>query len=80
MLGRQRDEAWKAYSRRMAKGDVSELDIARGTNYFVTFDVNGQENEFSTPEDYYAKCSEGEEGLLVYRGEEFMHFIPDIRE
>lgn len=80
LMGRQRDEAWKAYSRRMARGDVSELDIAAGTNYFVTFDVNGQENEFSVPEDYYVKCSEGAEGLLVYQGEEFMRFVPDVHQ
>lgn len=79
LLGRQRDEAWKAYSRRMAKGDVPEIDLAAGSNFFVTFDVNGQEKEFSVPEDYYIKSSEGTEGQLVYRGEEFMHFIPDER-
>jgi|GEM_PF-2455715 len=78
MLGNQRSDAWKAYSHEMAKGDVPELDLAAGTNYFVTFDVNGQEIEFSTPEDYYVKCDEGVGGLLVYRGEEFMHFIPDV--
>lgn len=78
--GQQRDEAWKAYSRRMAKGDMLEVDLARGTNYFVTFDINGQENEFSVPEDYYMKCNEGAGGLLVYRGEKFMHFIPDVSD
>lgn len=78
LLGRQRDEAWRAYSREMAKGDVPEVDLATGTNYFVTFDIKGQEKEFSTPEDYFIKCNEGIEGLLVYRGEEFTHFIPDV--
>ena len=80
MLGGQADEAWKAYSRRMAKDKVPELNLAAGTNYFVTFDVNGQENEFSMPEDYYIKCNEGAQGLLVYRGEAFMHFIPDVAD
>lgn len=78
MMGNQRDEAWKAYSHEMRRGNVPEIDLAAGSNYFVTFAVNGQETEFSVPEEYYIKCSEGAVGLLVYRGEEFMHFIPDV--
>lgn len=78
LLGRQREQAWRAYSRHMARGDVTELDLARGTNYFVTFGIKEQEKEFSMPEDYFVKCDDGVEGLLVYRGEEFMHFIPDV--
>jgi len=80
LMGNQRDDAWKAYSRRMAKDQVSELDLVRGTNYFVTFGVNGQEMEFTVPEEGYIGCSEGSEGLLVYRGEEFMRFVVGVVE
>lgn len=78
MLGNQRSDAWKAYSREMAKGDIPEIDLAAATNYFVTFDISGQEMEFSVPENYYVKCDEGTEGLLVFQGEQFKHFIPDV--
>ena len=80
MMGRDSRTAWKAYSRRMEKGDVRELNIASGADYFVTFDVNGQECEFLVSEDYYIKCSEETQGLLVYRGEEFMYFVPGVAQ
>lgn len=78
MMGRQRNDARKAYSRQMARGQVPEIELAGGTNYLVTFDAGGQETEFSVSEEYYVKCTEQTEGLLVYRGEQFMQFIPDV--
>ena len=78
MMGRQREDALKVYSHEMRRGNVPEVDIASDTNFFVTFDVNGQETEFSVSADYYIKCNEGASGLLVYQGERFMHFIPDV--
>jgi len=78
LQGRQHREAWRAYSRKMAGGEVSEVELASGTNYFVTFLADGNEVEFCTPEDDYIRCNEGAQGLLVYRGEEFVHFIPGV--
>ena len=79
MLGRNKADAWKAYSHEMAKGDVPELEIASGKDYYVTFAFQGREEEFTVPEDEYLQCTEGLEGLLVYRGEEFVRFVPQVK-
>ncbi|MCE5321796.1 DUF2500 domain-containing protein [bacterium] len=78
MMGGDHKAASKAYSREMARGNIPELTLMDGTNYFVTFDVNGHEVEFSVTEADYIKCSEGAKGLLVFQGEEFKHFIPNV--
>lgn len=79
MMGSKPRDVWKAYSRRMARGNVTEVTIAEGTNLFVTFSIDGKEIEFSVSEQDYIKASEGTQGLLVYQGEQFKHFIPDLR-
>lgn len=76
MVGRNHTDAWKGYSHAMARGDVPELDLAFGTNYFVTFDVEGRQQEFCVPEVDYIKCAEGAEGLLIFRREQFKRFMP----
>ena len=76
LMGSNPKEAWKVYSRSMAKDNVPELTLTEGTNYFVTFEYNNKETEFSVPGQDYIKSTEGTKGLLVYRGEEFKYFIP----
>ncbi|MEN6520607.1 MAG: DUF2500 family protein [Armatimonadota bacterium] len=53
--------------------------VITGSNYVVVFDVNGCKYEFAVSEADYIKCDEGTEGLLVFRGEEFKYFIPNVR-
>lgn len=78
LLGSNPQQAWEAYSRSAARSEAEDLNVAEGRNYFVTFLVNGHEIEFAVPEDSYGACAENAEGLLVYQGEAFRHFIPRI--
>lgn len=47
--------------------------------YSVVFQIAGREVEFYVPEQAYIQCEDGTEGLLVFRGEQFKHFMPDIK-
>lgn len=77
LRGRNPGKAAKAYLNSAAK-DLPEIEVAGGNDYFVTFAFSGREEEFLVPEDAYVRCEEGSEGLLVFRGEQFRHFIPDV--
>jgi hypothetical protein len=44
--------------------------------YFITFAFDGGQREFAVKEDLYASVHEGDEGLLVYKGDLLKHFIP----
>ncbi|MEN6372378.1 MAG: hypothetical protein ABFD64_10235 [Armatimonadota bacterium] len=79
MMGRDPQTAAKAYSKLVTQDDVPELELAAGSNYLVTFGFNDRECEFAVSEADYIKCDEGTEGLLVFRGEEFKYFIPNVR-
>lgn len=79
MMGRDPHRAAKAYLRSAAVGDAPEIEIAGGTDYFVTFTLGGHEEEFLVTEQAYIRCEDGTEGLLVFRGEQFKHFMPDIK-
>jgi len=76
-MGRNPRRAAKAYLRSAASGDAPEIDIASWNDYLVTFACDGNDIELLVPEETYIKCEEGVEGLLVFRGEHFKHFIPD---
>jgi len=45
-------------------------------DYFITFEFDGGRQEFAVKEDLYASVHEGDEGLLVYKGDALKHFIP----
>lgn len=65
----------KVVLKRNKGGDI----VITGSNYVVAFDVNGCKYEFAVSEADYIKCDEGTEGLLVFKGEEFKYFIPNVR-
>jgi hypothetical protein len=44
--------------------------------FWVSFLVRGQELEFGLPEKAYISLSEGEAGLLTYKGDKFLDFLP----
>jgi hypothetical protein len=79
LMGRDPQEAWKTHSRSTATREAPDLDIDAGKNYFVTFVVKEREVEFAVPDESYVACSEDAGGLLVYKGEQFQHFIPRVR-
>lgn len=51
-------------------GEETEYD------YFITFAFDGRQQEFAVKEELYASVHEGDEGLLVYKGNMLKHFIP----
>lgn len=75
MLGRHRHAAAQAFTKLAATQNVSEFTLADGVDCYITFRFDGREMEFSVPTDTYVTCDEGAEGLLVYKGEKFKHFI-----
>jgi hypothetical protein len=75
MLGRHRHAAAKAFTKLAGVQDTPEFTLADGVDCYVTFRFDGREMEFSVPTDTYIACDEGIEGLLVYKGEKFKHFI-----
>ncbi len=50
--------------------------VYRYWDYFITFAFDGGQQEFAVKEDLYASVHEGDEGLLVYKGNLLKHFIP----
>lgn len=78
MMGRNPHEAWKAQSKLFVEQEPPLLTLADGTNYFVTYAFDGKEAEFCVPESYYIKSNENTDGLLVFQGEQFKYFIPNI--
>lgn len=78
IYGRDARAAWHAWSYRLGRENVAEAPIVEGKDYYVTFDFEGREMEFSVSEDDYVQADENVEGLLVYRGEQFRHFIPGV--
>lgn len=77
-LGRDPESAAKAYLKSAASSDAPEIEIMGGVDYYVTFDVNGRETELRVSETAYIQAQEGDEGLLVFRGERFMQFTPRV--
>ena len=77
-MGRDPRRAARAYLRSAASTDAPEIDLGSWTDYLVTFAFAGREEEFLVPEDTYIRCEEGTEGLLVFQGEQFKHFVPDV--
>ncbi len=54
----------------------SDPVIYRSADCFVTFIFEGGQQEFAVPESLYANLHEGDEGLLVYKGNLLKDFIP----
>lgn len=54
----------------------SGITIYHSWDYIITFVVNEKVVELYVPEEVYANVSEGDQGLLVYKGNHFKHFIP----
>ncbi|MEI6916120.1 MAG: hypothetical protein WCL39_13375 [Armatimonadota bacterium] len=63
-----------AYQR---KGDPG-VTLSEWTNDFVTFQVGDQELELNVPEDIYIGAEAGNEGLLVFQGDQFKYFIKGV--
>ena len=46
-------------------------------SFWVSFDLGqGKEEEFRVPESVYTQLEEGTEGILTYRGERLLRFLP----
>ena len=59
--------------------DTYSSDVAVGRcSYYVTFGSSKGEIEFQVSEALYIELEQGDEGLLVYKGEKFMHFIRGV--
>lgn len=75
------DALWLVSSRlspvRQVRARVRRSHVVGLDTYSVVFTIQGREREFYVPEQAYIRCEDGTEGLLVFRGEQFKHFIPD---
>jgi hypothetical protein len=71
-------EAWD-YSPDSHEPRSAEITLVQSAECFITFDVGGRELEFRVPTQLYIDTHEGDEGLLVYRGELFRKFIPGAK-
>lgn len=78
MMGRDPKGAWEAYSRMTRTSDMPEIELASGTECFVTFAIGREQLELNVPMNLYIQLQEGDEGLLVFQGEIFRHFIPGV--
>lgn len=65
-------------SRNSSGGIYDDATVAEGVDCYVTFRFDGRELELSVPQKVYITLDEGTEGLLVYRGEQFKHFIAGV--
>lgn len=51
--------------------------LYQSVNFWVVFDLGtGKEEEFRVPELVYTSLEEGLEGVLTYRGEQLLSFVP----
>jgi len=57
---------------------LSETSVTQGTTCYVTFAFGGKEMELAVPISSYRAVEEDMDGLLVFRGEQFKHFIPGV--
>lgn len=57
----------------------SGITVYHSWDYFITFVTDDKVIEMCVPEEVYANVSEGEQGLLVYKGNHFKHFIPGVK-
>ena len=80
LMGRNPKEAAKAYTLASKSPNVPELTLAEGLDCYITFDVNGRELELSVPQSVYVAAEEGTEGMLVFQGEKFKHFVQRISD
>lgn len=78
MMGRDAESAAQAYNKLAGMEDVPELTLADGTDCYVTFGLDGKQLEFLVPMDTYIALEENTEGLLVFKGEKFLHFIAGV--
>lgn len=78
-LGRDPKRAAKAWNKLARIQYVPELTLAEGTDFYITFAFGEREQEFAVPESVYAAANEGDEGLLVFRGEQFERFIRGLK-
>lgn len=53
----------------------NSIPLYHSWDYNITFVVNDRVVELYVPEEVYSDVSEGEQGLLVYKGNHFKHFI-----
>lgn len=74
---------WGPGRPRVSNKDIARLSgearIATIMNGLITFGVQGEEVELVVPESVYTSIEDGETGMLVYQGEIFKHFMPDIK-
>lgn len=67
---------WFALALRRILTRETTFTVYRSWDYFITFQLlDGRRLEFSVPEATYASVSEGDEGLLVYKGTIFRQFV-----
>lgn len=57
-----------------------QITVYHSWDYFITFEFDNKQQEYSVPESLYSSVSEGDEGLLVYKGNLLTHFIPHAQE
>lgn len=79
MMGRDRLGAAKSFLRRSATSTEPELQIAQSVQYLMSFSFNSHEEELEVPEPTFARAYEGDIGLLSFKGEKFICFIPNIK-
>jgi len=56
----------------------TKADYMPDQEYFIVFEFLGKQQEFSVPAHVYAAVCEGDTGLLIYRGNLFRDFIPNV--
>lgn len=78
MMGRNRESATKAFIKNIALMGNKDIQLAGGNEFFVTFEADGKKMEFRVPEKTYIAAEDGVQGLLVYKGEWFKAFIPNL--
>lgn len=54
------------------------VTLAEWTDHYVTFGLGDREIELCVPLDVYVELDPGDEGLLVYRADQFKHFIRGV--
>lgn len=56
-----------------------EADAGSRSQYIVIFAFNGRREEFDVPESTFTRLCEGDIGLLSFKGEKFVCFIPNVK-
>jgi hypothetical protein len=52
------------------------VTVPGGMGFWVAFRTGAREEKFSVPESLYVELEEGVKGVLTYRGERFLSFVP----